>query len=451
MHMIHRVCCLARQRKNMSEDQKKTDARFIAIKILARVLQQGESLSTAIPRETSNLDDRERPMVQALVYGVLRWRWKIEAILKAYIKKPFKNKDLDVKIILMLGVFQLLWMRTPDYAAVDAAVKNSLKIKKKWAKGLINAILRQLIRDREKIDVSNDDVAEYSHPQWLLEAIKKDWPDNWQQILTEANEPAPMTLRIDTKQTNVAEYIEQLTEVELTAAAHPQVNTALVLEQACDVHRLPGFEEGVVSVQDAAAQLAAHMIDLAPEQKVLDACAAPGGKTAHMLQTEPAISVDAVDISEERLQRVDENLERLNLQANLITADIAEVNEWWRGEQYDRILLDAPCSATGVIRRHPDIKSLRRETDIPELVATQKKILDAVWALLKPGGKLLYATCSILKAENQYQVQAFLQRTDDAKEIKINADWGHEQKHGRQILTGELQMDGFYYVLLEKL
>ena len=431
-------------------DQKKADARFIATKILARVLQQGESLSTAMPRETANLDLRERPMVQALVYGVLRWRWKIEAILKPYIKKPLKNKDLDVKIILMLGVFQLLWMRTPDYAAVDAAVKSSLKIKKKWSKGLINAILRQLIRDREKIDVSNDEVANYSHPQWLIELIKKDWPEHWRQVLSQANEPAPMSLRIDTQQISIEKYCQQLAEVELTAEPHPQVSPALVLDQACDVHRLPGFDQGMVSVQDAAAQLAAQLIDLHVEQKVLDACAAPGGKTAHMLQTEPAITVDAVDISEARLQRVEENLDRLNLQANLITADIAEVKEWWSGEQYDRILLDAPCSATGVIRRHPDIKSLRRESDIQELVATQKNILDAVWPLLKPGGKLLYATCSVLKAENRQQMQAFLQRTDDAKEIKLVADWGHEQKVGRQILTGESQMDGFYYALVEK-
>ena len=418
--------------------------------LIARVLQKGESLSTAMPKEIKNLDERDRPLVQALVYGVLRWRWQIESILSKYIKKPLKAKDTDVKIILMLGVFQLLWMRTPDYAAVDAAVKSSLKIKKKWAKGLINAILRQLIREREEINYKQDLIAEFSHPQWLIESIKKDWPDNWKDILNQANEVAPMTLRIDTRQVSLDDYITQLNEVELDAEQLTAVPTALVLEQASDVHRLPGFEEGKVSVQDAAAQLAAQLIQLKPDQKVLDACAAPGGKTAHMLQTEPSVQVDAVDISETRLERVEENLERLNLQANLITSDISQPNEWWDGQQYDRILLDAPCSATGVIRRHPDIKSLRWPTDIPNLVATQKQILDAVWPMLKPGGLMLYATCSILKDENERQMSNFLARTDDVEEIKIDAKWGHEQKVGRQVLTGQANMDGFYYALLKK-
>lgn len=434
----------------MSSDKQTVDGRFIAIKIIARVLQKGESLSTAIPKEINNLDERDRPMVQALVYGVLRWRWQIESILSKYIKKPLKAKDTDVKIILMLGVFQLLWMRTPDYAAVDAAVKSSLKIKKKWAKGLINAILRQIIRERDEIDYKQDVVAEFSHPQWLIDAVKKDWPENWKEILMQANEVAPMTLRIDTKQVSLDDYNKQLNEVELDAEPVASVPTALVLEQAADVHRLPGFENGKVSVQDAAAQLAGHLIQLEPGLKVLDACAAPGGKTAHMLQLEPTVQMDAIDISETRLERVEENLDRLNLQANLITSDISQPNEWWDGEQYDRILLDAPCSATGVIRRHPDIKSLRRPTDISELVETQKNILNAVWPMLKPGGLMLYATCSIFKAENELQMERFLAATKDAEEFKLDVQWGHEQKVGRQILTGEAKMDGFYYALLRK-
>lgn len=435
----------------MSANNSKVDGRFIAIKVISRVLQKGESLNTAIPKEIQNLDERDRPLVQALVYGVLRWRWQLDSILSKYIKKPLKAKDLDIQIILMLGVFQLLWMRTPDYAAVDAAVNSSLKIKKKWAKGLINAILRQVIRERDEIDYSSNVQAEYSHPQWLIDSIKKDWPDNWQQILKQANEEAPMTLRVDTHQVSLEDYIEQLNEVELDAEKSAAVPTALVLEQAADVYRLPGFEDGVVSVQDAAAQLAASLIQLEPGQKVLDACAAPGGKTAHMLQTEPSINVDAVDISESRLERVEENLARLQFEANLITSDISQPDEWWDENQYDRILLDAPCSASGVIRRHPDIKSLRRATDISELVETQKEIIDAVWLLLKTGGLMLYATCSIFKDENVNQMQSFLQRTDNAEEVIINAEWGHEQLVGRQVLTGEQQMDGFYYALIRKL
>lgn len=434
----------------MSENKSKVDGRFIAIKVLSRVMQKGESLSTAIPKEIKNLDERDRPLAQALVYGVLRWRWQLDSILSKYIKKPLRSKDQDVHIILMLGVFQLLWMRTPDYAVVDAAVESSLKIKKKWAKGFINAILRQIVRERDDITYKETEEAEFSHPQWLIDFIKNDWPDDWQKILTQANEEAPMTLRIDTQQTSLVDYMPLLNEVELDAQVIESVPTALVLENAADVFRLPGFEEGKVSVQDGAAQLAAHLIQLQPEQKVLDACAAPGGKTAHMLQTEPTIKVDAVDISELRLERVEENLQRLNVAANLITSDISQPNEWWDGEQYDRILLDAPCSATGVIRRHPDIKSLRWDTDIADLASTQHDILDAIWPLLKPGGLLLYATCSILKAENEEQMVTFLQRTDNAEEIKIEADWGCKQKVGRQILTGDEQMDGFYYALIKK-
>lgn len=434
----------------MSENKSKVDGRFIAIKVLSRVMQKGESLSTAIPKEIKNLDERDRPLAQALVYGVLRWRWQLDSILSKYIKKPLRSKDQDVHIILMLGVFQLLWMRTPDYAVVDAAVESSLKIKKKWAKGFINAILRQIIRERDDITYKETEEAEYSHPQWLIDFIKNDWPDDWKKILTQANEEAPMTLRIDTRQTSLVDYMPLLNDVELDAQVIESVPTALVLEQAADVFRLPGFEEGKVSVQDGAAQLAAHLVQLQSEQKVLDACAAPGGKTAHMLQTEPTIKIDAVDISELRLERVEENLQRLNVAANLITSDISQPNEWWDGEQYDRILLDAPCSATGVIRRHPDIKSLRWDTDIADLAATQHDILDAIWPLLKPGGLLLYATCSILKAENEEQMVTFLQRTDNAEEIKIEAGWGREQKVGRQILTGDEQMDGFYYALIKK-
>lgn len=435
----------------MSATKFSDDGRFVAIRVLLAVLQQGESLSTAIPSQASALDARDRSMMQAMVYGVLRWRWQLEAMLKPYLKKPLKNKDLDVKVILMLGVYQLFWMRTPDYAAVDAAVKSTQKIKKKWARGLVNAILRQTVRDRESVQISeNDPVSFYSHPQWLIDVIRNDWPDNWKSILDKANEPAPMTLRVDTRQVEREKCLQWLAEKNMSATVHAFSETSIVLEKAVDVHELPGFDKGLVSVQDAAAQLAATIIELEPGQKVLDACAAPGGKTLHMLQVEPGITVDAVDISELRLERVAENLSRAQLQANLIAADISQPDEWWDDCQYDRILLDAPCSATGVIRRHPDIKSLRRAEDIEELVATQQVILKAIWPLLRPGGKLLYATCSILRAENEKQVSRFLSETSDAFEQVIEAQWGHQCEAGRQILTGEAQADGFYYALIMK-
>ena len=425
------------------------DARSAALTILHGVIVQGESLNTLASPVLEKLSAQDKAFAQMLVYGVLRYRWQIEAVLNQLLAKPLRTKDSDIKLLLMMAAFQLLDTRVPDYAAVDAAVKQVKKTGKSWAKGMVNGVLRNITRQQDELlgKIKSDEQAFYSHPQWMIEKIKADWPEHWQQILQANNQQAAMVLRVNARHFSAQDYAEKLKiEVQL----HDSAAQALVLQQACDVNDLPGFKEGWFSVQDAGAQLAAKLLDCQKADRVLDCCAAPGGKTCHMLELQPTLSMLAMDISESRLQRVQENLDRLGLSATLITGSAEAPQDWWDETLFDRILLDVPCSASGVIRRHPDIKSLRREEDITSLVETQQNILKNIWPLLKPGGYLLYATCSVFKQENEQQIAAFLGGTIDASELLIDEAWGQARPHGRQILPGEQDMDGFYYAILQK-
>ncbi|MCU7809753.1 MAG: 16S rRNA (cytosine(967)-C(5))-methyltransferase RsmB, partial [Candidatus Thiodiazotropha sp. (ex Notomyrtea botanica)] len=287
-------------------------------------------------------------------------------------------------------------------------------------------------------------------PGWLLGKLQARWPDNWEQRASALNERPPMTLRVNALQSTREAYLKLLDAEGIQAKANNTVPMGVDLERPVDVEFLPGFAAGMVSVQDGAAQLAAGLLDLSPSQHVLDACAAPGGKTGHLLETEPEIQLTAMDVDEARLLRVTENLTRLKLQADLQQGDAAEPQGPWSEQHYDRILLDVPCSATGVIRRHPDIKYLRRESDIGALADLQQRILEAIWPLLKPGGLMLYATCSILEKENEAQLRPFLSQHTDAQEKPIEAEWGEARAVGRQIPPGEDGLDGFYYALVEK-
>lgn len=425
------------------------DARTAALKILHGVMVKGESLNTLLTPMLEHLSAQDRAFAQMLVYGVLRQRWQIEAILLQLLSKPLKAKDSDIKLLLMLAAFQLLYSRVPDYASVDAAVKQVKKTGKRWAQGLVNGVLRNIARQKDELlaGIAADEQAYYSHPQWMIEKIKADWPDQWQAILSAGNQQAPMVLRINAQHGSAKDYLGKL---DVDAQLHSSAEQAVILQQACDVNELPGYNEGWFSVQDAGAQLAAVLLAARQGDRVLDCCAAPGGKTCHILELEPQLSMTAMDISGSRLKRVEENLSRLNLSAQLITGSAESPDDWWDGQPFDRILLDVPCSASGVMRRHPDIKSLRREEDIESLVATQQNILNHIWPLLRPGGHLLYATCSIFKQENEQQIECFLANTDDALEIVIDERWGHDRPHGRQILPGEQDMDGFYYAILQK-
>ena len=428
-------------------NKQPSDARQLALKILQSVIDKGESLSSALPFHlNSAVSAKDKAFAQMLVYGVLRRYWRLTAILQFLMKKKLKDKDSDLQIILIMALFQLMETRVPDYASVDASVNLCHKQKKKWAAGMVNAVLRNFIRQQQELTekLESRPQAKYDHPQWMIDRLRKDWPDHWENILQQNNQQAPMSLRVNQQQLSVDDFIAKLNE---QVAQH---DTGLVLNQARDVGELPGFDEGWFSVQDLGAQKAAGLLDLQAGQNVLDCCAAPGGKTCHMLETEPTINVLALDVSDQRLIRVQDNLERLQLSAELVAADASQPDTWWQGEQFDRILLDVPCSASGVIRRHPDIKLLRRKQDMMALIEIQQNILQKIWPLLAAGGKLLYATCSIFKDENENQVEAFLQQQNDAQEIKFSADWGHERTHGRQIFPGDDDMDGFYYALLQK-
>ena len=428
--------------------------RLAAVHALLGVIRDGRSLDNALePRLAELADRRDRALLQALAYGVLRDYFRLEAIVGKLLDKPLRARDLDLRLALYTGLYQLLAMRVPDHAAVAETVGLAGALNKAWARGLLNGVLRQFLRNGSAIlaAIEQDEVARTSHPAWLLALLKQDWPKDWQAIVEANNTPAPMTLRVNARQQDRAAYQARLAACGIRAVPAPHTEEGLTLEQPVDVDNLPGFDEGAVSVQDAAAQLAAPLLAPQPGERVLDACAAPGGKAAHLLEWQPEIGeLVALDNTPHRLQRLRDTLDRLGLTAACQLGDAADPASWWDGEPFDRILLDAPCSATGVIRRHPDIKLLRRDDDLPRLARTQRQILHALWPLLRPGGILLYATCSVLQQENSQQIERFLANRPDTQGETFTADWGRPLPAGRQILPGENGMDGFYYARISK-
>jgi 16S rRNA (cytosine967-C5)-methyltransferase len=388
-----------------------------------------------------------------LCYGVLRYYPRLAYLAAQLLNKPLKRKDLDVQQLILIGLYQLAYLKVPAHAAVAETVAATRLLGKDWATGLVNALLRGFQRGAAPLlaQADTDPVARYAHPAWWLTQLQSDWPAHWQDILAANNQRPPMTLRVNARHGSRDDYAARLQAAGIIAQPVAQAPQALTLENPVDVAQLPGFGEGAVSVQDAAPQLAAPLLELAPGQRVLDACAAPGGKTAHLLETEPSLHVLALDKDAQRLARVQDTLARLQLAADLCHGDAANPPDWWDGKAFDRILLDAPCSGSGVIRRHPDIKLLRTAQDILTLAQQQRCLLDALWPLLARGGILLYATCSVLMAENQHNLARFLADHTNAREQPIGADWGQAQTPGRQILPGENGMDGFYYARLMKL
>ena len=426
------------------------NTRLIAAKVLTSVIRDGQSLTAALNNTLGVVEsDKDRAFIQALCYGVCRNFHRLDYILSQMLDKPLK--DLDVKALALIGLYQLKFMRVKSHAAVSETVLAARK--KPWAKALINALLRSYLRGQEGFEQKADNVksALVSHPDWLIQQIEQDWPMQAQQIFQQNNEQPPMALRVNLANISQDQYLQKLRDQGIEAEAVSFCRSAILLNKPAVVDILPGFSEGWVSVQDTAAQLAAELLDVQIGHRVLDVCAAPGGKAAHILEHQPKVrELVAVDIDKLRLQRVNDNLQRLKLSAKLIVGDASKPEDWWDGQLFDRILLDVPCSALGVIRRHPDIKLLRRAEDINTLQVLQKRIMTAVWSLLAPGGIMLYATCSILKQENEQQIEAFLATNTNAIEVPINADWGLVRRYGRQILTGESAMDGFYYALIRK-
>ncbi len=426
------------------------NTRLIAAKVLSRVLQDGQSLTVALESALKTVDSaKDRAFIQAICYGVCRYFYRLDYILGQLLDKPLK--ELDIKALALIGLYQLKYMRVKPHAAVSETVFAAGK--KPWAKALVNALLRSYLREQAGLELKADAIksAVTSHPNWLVKQIENDWPDQAQQIFHENNQPPPMVLRVNLARISQDHYLNQLRERDIGAEGVSFCPSAIILDKPVGVDLLPGFADGLVSVQDTAAQLAAVLLDVQVGHRVLDVCAAPGGKAAHILEKQSQLKeLVAVDIDASRMQRVSDNIERLKLSATLVVGDATNPNEWWDGQLFERILLDAPCSALGVIRRHPDIKLLRRADDIAPLQSLQQSIMQAVWPLLAPGGIMLYATCSILKQENELQINAFLAQHSDAIEWPIEADWGIRRQYGRQIVTGESAMDGFYYARIRK-
>lgn len=427
--------------------------RTAAAQVIGQILRNQGSLSSLLAPVSSRVADTDRALLQELCFGTLRWQPKLDAYLLQLLDKPLRAKDSDIQALLLLGLYQLIYTRIPDHAAIGETVEVTRGLKKPWATKLVNGVLRRFQREKEALDakLQNDSVFTSAHPPWLLEAIRMAWPDDAERIIAANNTHPPFTLRVNPGQQSRADYLQELATQGIDARATAFSRVGITLKQPCDPRALPLFAAGGISVQDEAAQLTADLLELAPGQRVLDACCAPGGKTGLILETQPALAqMVALDSDERRLTRVHENLARLKVTADIRCGDAAQPASWWDGKAFDRILLDAPCSATGIIRRHPDIKLLRTQQDIERLAELQASMLDALWPLLKPGGILLYATCSIMPAENTRVVEAFITRQPDAQLDQLQADWGVAQAGGRQLLPDVEGHDGFFYARLRK-
>ncbi len=417
---------------------------------VAAVLK-GANLDDALAPHSAGLSGPDTSLLRAIAYGVVREYRLLVALSGLLLQKPLRDEP-EVQALLACGLYQLRSMRVPPHAAVGETVDAAAAMDKPWAKGLVNAVLRRYQRERAAIDGAlpvNAGIRQ-SYPDWLVAAVKADWPDSWRTVLAGGNEPGPLTLRVNRRLLGREAYLAELAAAGIEAEAVALAADAVRLASAMPVEEIPGFAEGRVSVQDASAQLAADLLEARPGQRVLDACCAPGGKTAHLLERIPDLDLLALDSDAQRLQRVTENLRRSQVHARVEAADAAKPTVWWDGRPFDRILLDAPCSGTGVIRRHPDIKWLRRDTDLPRMAELQQRLLRALWPLLAPGGVLLYATCSVLKAEGEAVLSEFLGSHADARELPIAAEWGEARGIGRRIAPGGA-FDGFYYARLTKI
>lgn len=435
---------------------KSAAVRARAARVVSQIATRGRSLDVALAAEETGTP-QERGLLRALSYDSVRWYLRLDFILQRLLTRGTSSLKPDIHALAIVGLCQLLHMDIPAHAAVDETVNATRLLGEPKAAGLINALLRRCQREGRRIgDEADRNVATCSaHPRWLVDALAADWQAAARDVLTANNQRPPFWLRVNRLRGSGGDYAAALESAGLRIAARAFDDEALMLEEAVNPRELPGFEEGRVSVQDAAAQLAARLLAAERGERVLDACAAPGGKACHVLELQPGISeLVALDVSARRLQRVEENLGRLQLRATLKEGDAGKPEAWWDGQAFDRILLDVPCSATGVIRRHPDIKLLRRAEDIPAFARRQADMLAALWPLLRPGGRLVYATCSTLTAENAAVVGAFLERHPQARDVTKQAvqALGLESGAGpgHRIAPGRGGMDGFYYACLEE-
>ena len=432
----------------MSADQP----RALAARVLAAVWR-GARLDDALRAWLiPDFPARDAALVRELCYGTLRLQPRLEFWLRHLLTRPLRAQDLELQALLLLGLYQLSETRVPAHAAVKETVEACRQLSKPWAVQLTNAVLRRFQREQTQLlaDLPQHPEARYAHPRWLLERVRHDWPEHWQEILEAGNQRPPLSLRVNRLRCTRAGLLAALKSAGIAARSCEYSADGVIALAPFDVRLQPGFTAGHFSVQDEAAQLAAELLDVRSGMRVLDACAAPGGKTCHLLECCPQAQVLALDHDAARAARIHENLQRLGLSAEVRVADAGQPQDWWDGQPFARILLDAPCSATGVIRRHPDIKAHRHAAEVQAATVVQARLLAALWPLLAPGGKLLYVTCSLLFEENAGQMDVFMAGHADARPLPITAAWGVELPPGRQTLPGQSQMDGFYYACLQK-
>lgn len=431
-------------------------ARAVAAEIVDAVASSGQSLDAAISAQERRVPAGDRALLRMLSYGTLRYHWQLQRWSGQLLERPLQQKDSVIGALLSIGLYQLKEMRIPDHAVVSQTVEAARYLRRPKLAGLVNACLRRFQRDALATSSADDQEAYWNHPQWLIDTLKSDWPEDWQAILAANDERAPMWLRVNSLREETASYQQRLCGAGIAFETLAAVPDAICLAEPRLVSELPGFDSGDVSVQDAAAQIAARWLLAKTDGRILDACAAPGGKSGHLLELGgDAVTLVAIDSDAARSTKIHDNLERLGQRATIISADASKPEQWWDGDPFAGILLDAPCSATGVIRRHPDIKLLRRASDIEVLCRLQGALLQALWALLAPGGYLLYATCSTLSAENDAVVGRFLDSHDDALEDDVLPNYNihdlmRQRPHGYQVLPGTAQLDGFYYACLQK-
>lgn len=430
-----------------------SDARSAAARAIEQMLG-GHALDRALLAQS--IAPRQRPLAQALAYTCARHLGSNQALLQRLLSQPKRPRPAALDAVVLCGLSELRFLASKQHAAVAESVAAAKRLGLTRQSGLINALLRRYLREREQLEsqLAGDPVARFEHPRWWMARLRADWPQHAERILQASNQRAPLWLRVNAGVADRAGMLERISAAGLQGQGHPELVDALRVDPPLPVEQLPGFAEGLLSVQDAAAQRVADWVQPQPGQRILDACAAPGGKTAHLLERCPQASVHAIDVDPQRLQRVEENLNRLQLSAQLLCADAADTERWWDGQRFDRILIDAPCTGSGVVRRHPDIKWLRRDSDPEQLAQTQLQLLQRLWPLLAPGGRLVYTTCSVFRAENDGVMARFvdeLQRSEPGQaQLWRPTGASGELPHGIQVLPGDNDEDGFYYAAVER-
>ena len=453
MKFTKRIQSKLRRQKNCSDSAY---LRAQATAAISEVIDDGTSLRVVFKSRQKYFDDpKQLALFKEICFGSIRWYYRLEAITNICLNTPFAKKNNDIKYLICCGLYQILEMQTPSHAVVNETVDAARLLNKPWACKLVNKILRQFLRNQKQIlaDIEKNTAAWFAYPQWLLEKIKTDWPDHWELIVNGSNQRPPLSLRINQQKTSPLGYAALLKQEDISASLAEHYPNAVIVNTPKPTHQLPGYEHGLFSVQDLAGQLVPSLLNLQPGHNVLDACAAPGSKTCHILESEPDINkIVAIDIDAERLLRIKENFQRLKLpqeKLKLVLEDATHTKQWWDGTKFDRILLDAPCSATGVIRRHPDIKILRRSTDINQQSQLQLMLLKSMWPMLADDGFILYTTCSVLKEENEKVIQQFLKDNKQAQHKKLHIDNAINLKYGCQLLPSTKGSDGFYFALLK--